>query len=433
MRAILGRHALGTEGGRPADPTLLVPASTLRNALQARDEAGQRALALDYVHLWSRTFRTLSRHLRGRPERALALFAEEVYPFLRGDRRAARVERLHRHEARILLPQDLPAAYHCGLLEGFVGLSGARTLARSDGGGAFTVAYHVAPADRLARVSQHLAALRVPLLACVALAAATGLVAAVAATDWTGLHPLVVLLGVLAAQLGANALHGLRTPVGSPFAASRMPRAALLWAAFGAYAVAAVCAVAATRAAGWPALAFAAAGLALGLAYAKVRDGGLGPVVAALTYGLLVPVGAAYAMAGAEAWPLAFAAFLAVPLGLASAALLLLDNMSDRPLDEAGGQRTLAVRLGGHGQAVAFTGLVASTLAWLAAVGLLLFSPLALPTLVALALVPAGVWLCRRVALHPDDPQTLGAARVAAFAFAVAVGVVPLLVLVVYL
>lgn len=434
VRAILGRHALGgADGGRPADPTLLVPAGSLRRALEALDDAGQRALALDYVQLWARTFRTLARHLRGRPERALALFAEEVYPFLRGDRRAARIERVHRHEARILLPGDLPAAYHCGLLEGFVGLSGARAVARSDAAGAFTIAFHVAPADRLARSSQQLAALRIPLLSCVALAAVAGLVAAVAARDLTGLHPLVVVAGVLAAQLGANALHGLRTPAGSPFAASRIPHPALLAGALVAYLVAATCAVAATLAAGWPILAFAASGLALGLAYAKVREGGLGPAVAALTYGVLVPVGTAYAVAGPEAWPMVFAVFLSLPLGLASAALLLLDNMSDRPLDEAGGQRTLAVRLGGRGQAVAFVGLIASALAWLAVTGLLLFRPLAFPALVALALAPLAVWLCRRVARNSDDPRALGAARVAAFAFAMAIGLVPVIDLAVYL
>ena len=147
VRAILGRHAGASLPGGASDPTLLVPASVLRRRLEGLPDAEQRRLAHDYVALWRRTFRTLANHLRGRPGRALALFAEEVYPFLRGDRRAARVERRAAREARVLLADDLPAPYLCGLLEGFVGLSGASVVARADGAGAFTVAFRVAAAD----------------------------------------------------------------------------------------------------------------------------------------------------------------------------------------------------------------------------------------------------------------------------------------------
>lgn len=427
MRAILGRHAQPDAAGRAGDPTLLVPAGTLRRALEPLAGPAQRALAHDYVRLWARTFRTLARHLRGRPERALALFAEEVYPFLRGDRRAARVERLGAHEARVLLPADLPAEYHAGLLEAFVGLSGARAVARPEGGAgseAFAVAFRVAPGDRLARAAQSLAALRVPLLLCAVLSAAVGVAFGAAAAGEADL-PLAgaVVLGVLAAQAGANALHDLRRPAAGPFHPVRLGRPALRAIAAGAYAAAAACGALAVAASGPLLLAFVAAGLALGLLYARVRGQGLGPAVAGLTFGALVPAGAAYAMDGDLASSLV-AAGLAAPLGLMAAALLLLDNMADRPLDEAGGQRTLAVRLGGAHQATAFAGLVACALAWLAATSWPWFSPFPMAAAALLAL-PAG-WLAVRVARNADDPRALGAARLAALLLLLAVALVPL-------
>jgi 1,4-dihydroxy-2-naphthoate polyprenyltransferase len=431
VRAILGRHA--RPGHAAGDPTLFIPASTLRRILEDLPAAAQRALGRDYADLWARTFRTLARHLRGRPERALVLFAEEVYPFLRGDRRAARLERAAPGRARLLLPGDLPSAYHCGMLEGFTSLSSAQATAHDDGAGHFTVHYRVAAVDRLARAAQQLAAMRLPLLACVALAALTGAVASLAGLGWTGLSPLVVVAGVVAAQLGANAMHALRRPTGSPFAARGLPKSALVASAVAAYALAGVCAALATQAAGWPVLAFAAIGLGLGLAYARVREGGLGPAVAGLTYGVLVPVGSAYALVGPEAWPLLFAVLLALPLGLAAAAMLLLDNIADRPLDEAGGQRTLAVRLGGRGQVLAFTGLAVGSLAVLAVVGVALFWPVPVPAVVALLLAPLAAWTCRRVARNADDPRALGAARLGTLLLVAAVAVLPLIDLLVFL
>jgi 1,4-dihydroxy-2-naphthoate octaprenyltransferase len=420
VRAILGRHAQAT--GPAADPTLLVPAGTLRRALEALPEAGQRRLAHDYVALWRRTFRTLARHLRGRPERALALFAEEVYPFLRGDRRAARVERRTAREARVLLADDLPAAYLCGLLEGFVGLSGAEAVARSDGAGAFTVAFRVAAADRAARLAQQLAALRLPLLACALLAAVVGVgVAGASSPEPLPLAPTVAILaGTLGAQTGANALHSLRrTGVANPMRPA--PPAALLRAIAGTGYLAALAALV-LLGIERPGVALAlgalgALGLALGLAYARVRASGLGPAVAGLTYGVLVPAGAAFALGG----PWLQAVLLGLPLGLLAAALLLVDNLADRPLDEAGGQRTLAVRLPARAAVQAYAALLVGAV-------VLLLPALARPLTVDLAplpaialAVPAG-FLLVQVRRHADDPPALGPARLGTLALLLAAG-----------
>lgn len=431
VRAILARHAqvvsAVTGAARPPDPTALLPASALRRDLEARDAAGQRALALDYVALWSRTFRPLVRHLRGRPERTLSLFAEEVYPFLRGDRRAARLERVTAHEARLLLADDLPAPYLCGLVEGFVGLSGARAVARSEGRGAVHVAYRVAAGQRLARAAQVLTALRLPLILCALLATATGIAmggaAAAARGAWEPLVAAAVFVGVLAAQLGANALHDLRRPPGNPLGPARLPHGALRATVWLSYTSAAICGAFVTLVAGPVVLGFAAVGLLLGIAYGRFRGEGLGPVAAGLTYGALVPAGAAYALDPGIGSPV-LAASVAAPLGMMAAALLLLDNVADRPLDEAGGQRTLAVRLGGPHQAMVYGGLAFGALAWLAGTSWPWFSPLPLVAAVLLA-VPVA-WCTRRAWTHWDDPRSLGAARVATLAVLIAVAAVPL-------
>ena len=427
VRAILGRHASGAPGAARSDPTVLVPASTLRAALAGRTDAEQRALAHDYVALWTRTFRTLARHLRGRPERALALFAEEVYPFLRGDRRAARVERVAAREARVLLPTDLPEAYHCGLLEGFVGLSGAHAMARHEGGGSFVLAYHVGPADRIARGAQVVTALRLPLLACALLSAATAVVLAATSSAWDPRLAAVILAGVAAAQLGANTLHDLRRPEGSPLTVVGLPRTVLRVANTAAYAMAAACAALVAYWSGPGILVFAALGLLLGIAYARFRAEGLGPAVAAITYGLLIPAGTLYAFdPGFLATPVVVLLFT-LPLGLMAAALLLLDNIADRPLDEAGGQRTLAVRLGRHSHARALLALLALALAWLPLTSWPWLSPLPF-AVVALLVVPAA-WVAHRVWSRSDDPRALAPARLVAFALLVAVALVPILFL----
>lgn len=435
MRAILGRHALRVGDSTRAaalppdaaarsssavtDPTLLVPASSLRRLLEAFDPAAQSAVAHDYVRLWGRTFRTLARHLRGRPERALTLFAEEVYPFLRGDRRAARVERLAAHEARVLLANDLPAPYLCGLLEGFVGLSGAQATARAEGGGAFAVAFRIAPVDRLARTAQHVAALRLPLVACAFLAALTGVALAASTGFSDGATAAAVLAGTVAAQLGANTLHDLRRPAGGPLAASRIPRPVLRASNLAAYALAAACAGVLVARAGPGILAFAAVGLLLGIAYSRFRAEGLGPAVAGGTYGLLIPAGALFAFdPGFLATPVVVP-LIGAPLGLMAAALLLLDNLADRPLDEAGGQRTLAVRLPSHAQGLVFSSLVAAALIGLAILSGVAASVLPLVAAVLLA-IPAGL-IVRRVHRSADDPHALGPARLATFILLLAV------------
>lgn len=426
MRAILGRHAQRGEGApRPADPTLLVPASSLRRALEARDPAAQRALAHDYVHLWSRTFRTLAQHLRGRPERAITLFAEEVYPFLRGDRRAARVERVAAREARVLLADDLPAPYLCGLLEGFVALSGATATATADGRGAFAVSFRVAPADRAARLAQHLAALRLPLLACAALAALTGvgLAASVAGTgaEVAPLRAGLVVAGAVAAQAGASALVDLTSKrPGGPLRAATPSRPALLAQAIAASLLAV--GIGAWLAMETPTvLLFAGAGLAAGILLPRLLGRGFGPFAAVLLYGPLIGLGAFHAFdVGVGHLRHALLGLATLPLAFLAGALLFLNDLADRPLDEAGGKRTLAVTLPRRRQALLYGALLAAALVTLAGTAALGPWP-ALAVAAALLAVPA-VLLSLRVARELDDPHALAPARLGTVALLLATG-----------
>lgn len=440
VRAILWRHASQGTGQGPArpppppgpdspykdslrepalpaslpDPNALLPAHDLAAVLAARGPAEQRRLAADYAALWARTFRTLVTHLRGRPERALALFADEAYPFLRGDRLAARVADAGHRRATLLLAGGLPDAYLCGLVEGFVTLSGASATATAVAPGRIDVVYQVAPADRVARLAQHASALRLNLVLAALLAATLGIALAdaqhAALPTW---RVATVLGGVAAAQLAANALHALRHghPAG-PLAPLRTGRPALLTQLLGAGLLAAV--AAGMLAASTPlVLLFAAGGVGAGFLYAPLRDRGLGPIVILGLYGPLLVEGAlhSFAVGAQHVDHLALVPWTLVPGALAAASLYV-DDLADAPLDEAGGKRTLAVRLPRRLQGLVYAGLIG--LAFLPLLLLLTrirFGPSPLVALPALALALGALALIVRVRTGLGDPRRLAPAR----------------------
>lgn len=436
MRSILGIHFGRLHpNAMPAiasDPNLLMESWTLAEGLRQvaalKGEAALREAAADYVALWARTFGTLVRQLRGRPERAVALFAEEFYPFLRGDRLAARVESAQPGKARLLLLADLPESYLAGLLEAFVRLSGARTSVTSVGAGRFEVSYRVAPVDRLASTAQQMAILRIPLVLAAALACLLGLAMAArdSATPLPWLRVAAVLVGGVAAQLGSNAWHDLRHPhPAGPLRLLAPSRRQSLWQARAGYAVAAACGLYIARSA--PViLAFAAAGIAVSFLFGHLRSRGWGPLLAGITYGPLMAGGAYHAFI-----PLDLSPAMALPrlapafaLGLSAAALLHLDDLADRPLDEAGGARTLAVRLPRTRQALVFDALVLTAV--LAACGPILIPLLALHGAdwlrpgIWLVPLPFLLWaagLAHIVHGHLDDPAGLAPARVGMLVF----------------
>jgi 1,4-dihydroxy-2-naphthoate octaprenyltransferase len=127
----------------------------------------------------------------------------------------------------------------------------------------------------------------------------------------------------------------------------------------------------------------------------------LGEVFVFVFFGLVAVVGTTYVQT--ETLPgLAFA--VAVPIGLLSVALLMVNNLRDIAGDTAAGKRTLAVLMGDRASRAAFVGLLVVAFAVTVAVGIV--RPWALLPLVAapLALPPA-----RTVLSGGRGPALIGA------------------------
>lgn len=422
VRAVLWQHAAGPgvlQTGH--DPTAIVPASGFADALAGlRRAAGNDAVrdaGREYARLWASTFPVLMRHLRGRPETALRLFCDEVYPYLRDDARAARIARIGAGRARLLLASDVDAEYVAGLVEGFLEAAGAHGTATHEGQDRFEVRYRVVATERLRRLTLWLGVVRLPLLLTSALAA-TVAIAALAAAGHAGpiLDALAVLAGAIGAQAGANAVHDLRSPRLSGLGETPAPRPFMIAQALVGYAAAASATAWLLWQGRWWILAFAAGGLLFSVAYAWLRDFGLGPALAGTVHGPLIFTGAGVALAAGPdaAWLLGPPA---LALGALAAAVVHLDDLSDRPLDEAGGKRTLAVRLPRRQQ---FTTLLV-ILALAAAAALATFvvlartgTPSGLLGIGASAALPAvflAVSAARTTARFADDPRRLAPAR----------------------
>ncbi len=437
MRAIAWRH-LGSRH-RPAsmpegtdNPTSLVAAEPFCDALrelEADKGAGTlRDLGADYARLWARTFRPLVRHLRGRPQDALNLFASDVYPFLRGEARAARIERSGPRSAVVLLAPDFPPAYLEGMVAGFVALTRAEATCRHLGGERFEVTYAVAQADRLAWLGLQFASLRVPFIVAAATAALVGLGVAAASGYAELVRVVAILIAVLAVQGGANALHHLRTrrPRG-PLSPPEPPSAWYkVWMVSG-YGCGTIIGLWLAKDA--PGLAIAGtAGLGLSILYARLHDVGFGPAVAGITYGPLITVGALHALVGWQDPNAHIVGLLAsLPLGLLAAALFYVNDLADRPLDEAAGKRSLLVRLPRSGHAAGFALLVGVGLAGLAAVLVGTLQTDALPLVLLGVACLAAVRLVQLVQQNVDDPAGLAGARFGALALHALAGAILIL------
>lgn len=415
VRGILWKHLHARAGPLPAtdglDPTALdanalLPseafAQTLRAVAERDGAASLVRIGRDYATLWSRTFPTLVRHTAGRPRDMLGLVANEVMPYLRGHPLAARAESPTTGQLALRLEDDLPAPYLQGLLEGFFALAQCDAAARHDGGGLWSVRVQVDATARLQHMAHLATTLRIPYLVT---ALAGTLVGLAAAPDPTWLRALAVLVGIFSAQAAANAMPDLLGPT-SPL----QPRKPRLWLALqlgGSATVAALCAA-------WLALAapivlaFAATGALAAVVYPFLRRMGLGPVVTALAHGPILTAAVAISVDPLSD-PLT-AARAGIPVGLAAAALLVVGDMADRPLDEAAGDRTLAVRLPGRSQMLAFAVPLGAALA---AAAIVLWPDRILGILSLAALSTAAGFLVVHVARHAADPSGLAPARLA--------------------
>jgi 1,4-dihydroxy-2-naphthoate polyprenyltransferase len=123
---------------------------------------------------------------------------------------------------------------------------------------------------------------------------------------------------------------------------------------------------------------------------------GLGEAFVFVFFGLVAVVGSYYVQAG-QVTAEAFA--LAVPVGLLSAAALMVNNIRDIDTDERAGKFTLAVRLGRHTAQRVFAVTLYLAYAWLLVLAIATGKPWILLAMVTLPIAPP---LARTVLRHTD-------------------------------
>ena len=160
--------------------------------------------------------------------------------------------------------------------------------------------------------------------------------------------------------------------------------------------------------AGWWLIAVGAAAIAAGWLYTGGPRPygylGLGEVFVFVFFGLVATAGTAYVQQE-RFTGLGLAA--SVPVGLLAVALLITNNLRDRPNDEVAGKRTLAVRLGDTASRHAYTATIIGALAGAAA--LALSATWVLLVLLAVPVAAIPVKIVRSGAVGMDLIPVLGA------------------------
>jgi 1,4-dihydroxy-2-naphthoate octaprenyltransferase len=174
--------------------------------------------------------------------------------------------------------------------------------------------------------------------------------------------------------------------------------------------VAALAGLALAAAVGWQLVLVGALCFAAALAYSggprPYASTGFGELSVFVFFGLVATAGSAYVQDEQLRW---LPVVAAIPVGLLSVALLVVNNLRDIPTDEQVGKRTLAVRLGAR----ATLGLYLATVnvAILCTGGVALVARSVWPAL-GFAALPLAVMAQRRTAagMRADDPaQLIGA------------------------
>ena len=180
--------------------------------------------------------------------------------------------------------------------------------------------------------------------------------------------------------------------------------------------------------AGWELLVVGVASILAGVLYTggprPYGYEGLGELFVFVFFGIVAVVGSYYVQTEQLRWE-AFA--LAVPVGLLSSAILVVNNVRDIDTDRRAGKRTLAVKLGRDRARRLFSAMV--LLSFLAPVVTFALGGLTAWILISLVALPLGVPLIRTVSSRTDGPALNGALAgtgrlLAVFSLLLAAGVV---------
>ena len=142
---------------------------------------------------------------------------------------------------------------------------------------------------------------------------------------------------------------------------------------------------------------------------------GLGEIAVFVFFGVAAVAGTALVQMRTPSW-LGLAA--AVPAGLLSCALLMINNLRDIPSDKLSGKKTLAVRLGDARSRTGYVALLLVPFALAAALGV--YRPFSLLVLLALPLAAAPVRAVRSGATGPALITALGQTGRVQMAFGIA-------------
>jgi 1,4-dihydroxy-2-naphthoate polyprenyltransferase len=235
-------------------------------------------------------------------------------------------------------------------------------------------------------------------------------------------HPLpfvAALVGSIFIQIGTNlsndysdARRGADTedrlgPV-RVTAGGLMPPRRVLVGTYVAFGIAVAAGLYLAAVAGWELLVVGVASILAGVLYTggprPYGYEGLGELFVFVFFGIVAVVGSYYVQTEALRWE-AFA--LAIPVGLLSSAILVVNNVRDIDTDRRAGKRTLAVRLGRERARRLFAVMV--VLAFAAPVATFAFGGLTAWLLVTLVAAPLGVPLVRTVSSRSDGPSLNGA------------------------
>lgn len=242
-----------------------------------------------------------------------------------------------------------------------------------------------------------------------------GTAAATRFVAWRMLAALVVALAIQVAVNFANdyfdGVRGVDTPdrrgprraVASGLISPGRMRGAMVLA----LGVAALAGTALAAAVGWTLVLLGAACFVAAVGYSggprPYASEGLGEVFVFVFFGLVATVGSAYVQDEALRW---LPVIAAVPVGLLSVALLVINNLRDIPTDARTGKRTLAVRMGQQRTFYLFIVLINVAILWTGLVALVALS--VWPAMAFFAL-PLALVAQNRTAegLEADDAELL--------------------------